>query len=54
MYKFITFLMLFLLTCNLVAEEGKKPEFTEEQLNQLKATEEKYKDNPGKSRNNRG
>jgi len=47
MHKFITILMLFLLSSNLVAEEGKKPEFTEEQLNQLKATEEKYKDNPG-------
>ena len=47
MYKFLTILMLFMLPCSIVAEDGKKQEFTEEQLNQLKTTEEKYKDNPG-------
>ncbi len=46
MYKSLTILILFMLPCTLVAEEGEKPEFTEDQLNRLKAAEDKYKDNP--------
>ena len=45
MYKLLAFLVMLTTACLLQAEPEKK-EFTPEQLDKLKAAEEKYKDNP--------
>ena len=52
MYKYLLFLVLISISQYLVAEEEKtgtpdqKPEYTQEQLDKLKAAEEQFKDNP--------
>lgn len=52
MYKLLGLMILLVMSTHLLAAEDKtasqdkKPEYTEEQLNKLKAAEEQFKDNP--------
>jgi hypothetical protein len=46
MYRLLAFLLFFMLPGISLSEEPEKPEFTDDQLNRLKAAEEKYKDSP--------